>query len=613
MNTFDTKTMQATEDNPLTAASLKSRLEPEEGSPGHGGEDRSEKLIAGMIEGFYRSTSKGRFLQVNQAMVNILGYDSIEDLLAVDIIKDLYFNSLDRRISQVDKSGISDDSFRMRKKDGSEIWVEASDFVVRDSNGEELYREGFLRDISKRKLAEQALQANEERYRLLTENSSDVIWVLNLKNKRYVYMSPAIYRLRGLTVEEALGESLDDSLTPESLALVSEILASTYPEFIKNPDYPFYRIVEIRQPHKNGMLICVEISIRYRMNAENEAEVVGVSRDITDRKETEAALQESETRFKALHNASFGGIMIHDKGLILEFNQGLSAITGYSPAELTGMDGLLLLAEESRPLAMEKIHAGCQKPYEAIGVRKNGEKYPLRLESRNIPYKGREVRTTEFRDISESKRAYEIVTELLAEKDLILKEVHHRIKNNMNTMAALLRLQSDGKQNPETKRILQDASARIKSMMVLYDKLYLSGSYSKVSIAEYLPSLAREIVDIFPDGVSVKIEIKAEEILFGAKLLSTLGIIVNELITNSMKYAFPDQSDKVILVDVCMRGPTVCLEYSDNGVGLPQDGSFKNPAGFGMQLIQMLVEQISGSMRLEHKNGTKYSFEFELS
>ena len=128
---------------------------------------------------------------------------------------------------------------------------------------------------------------------------------------------------------------------------------------------------------------------------------------MVENKKNEEALRESEARFKSLHNASFGGIAIHDRGLILECNQGLSEITGYPQTELIGMNGLLLIDESSREEVMKNISSGYEKPYEVFGVRKNGESYPLRLEARNVPYKGKMVRTVEFRDISEQKAAQE--------------------------------------------------------------------------------------------------------------------------------------------------------------------------------------------------------------
>ncbi|WP_161946234.1 PAS domain-containing sensor histidine kinase [Desulfonatronum thiosulfatophilum] len=131
----------------------------------------------------------------------------------------------------------------------------------------------------------------------------------------------------------------------------------------------------------------------------------GFYTDISNRKRIEMDLRESEARFKALHNASFGGIAIHDQGVILECNQGLSEITGFSLEELIGMNGLLLISEKTREMVMGKIRTGYEKPYEAIGIRKNKEEYPIRLEARNIPYKGKMVRVVEFRDITERKQA----------------------------------------------------------------------------------------------------------------------------------------------------------------------------------------------------------------
>ena len=139
--------------------------------------------------------------------------------------------------------------------------------------------------------------------------------------------------------------------------------------------------------------------------------ILVVTENITEQKKQKREIikakeraEESETRFKALHNASFGGIALHDKGIILDCNKGLSEITGFTYDELIGMNGLLLIAKNNRDHVMSQIQKGYEKPYEATGVKKNGEEYPLRLEARNIPYKGKQVRTVEFRDITEKKK-----------------------------------------------------------------------------------------------------------------------------------------------------------------------------------------------------------------
>ena len=130
-----------------------------------------------------------------------------------------------------------------------------------------------------------------------------------------------------------------------------------------------------------------------------------LKQEINEKNRAEKALRESQDRFKALHNASFGGIVIHDKGIIIDCNQGLSEMTGYSADELVGMDGLLLIAPKSRSLVKENIFSKWEKNYEATGLRKNGEEYPIQLEARNVPYKGKQVRITELRDLSEKKQA----------------------------------------------------------------------------------------------------------------------------------------------------------------------------------------------------------------
>jgi len=139
--------------------------------------------------------------------------------------------------------------------------------------------------------------------------------------------------------------------------------------------------------------------------------IYAAARDITERIENEKALRDSEERFKALHNASFGGIAIHDKGVILECNRGLEELTGYSRDELIGINGLLLIAEQSRDTVMKNIMSGYEEPYDAIGIRKNGENFIVRIEAKNIPYKGKTVRVTEFRDITEQKKSEEALRE----------------------------------------------------------------------------------------------------------------------------------------------------------------------------------------------------------
>nr|WP_320190278.1 PAS domain S-box protein [uncultured Desulfobacter sp.] len=169
--------------------------------------------------------------------------------------------------------------------------------------------------------------------------------------------------------------------------------------------------VEAHMVRKDGREVHVRIDSTRLASAVNGNTVISSILDITALKHAEDQLRASEERFKALHNASFGGISIHDKGVILDCNQGLADITGYRLDELIGMDGLRLIADQSRELVMGNIKSRYEEPYEAMGVRKNGEEYPLRLEGKMIPYQGKTMRVVEFRDITESKRTLKALQE----------------------------------------------------------------------------------------------------------------------------------------------------------------------------------------------------------
>jgi two-component sensor histidine kinase len=214
-------------------------------------------------------------------------------------------------------------------------------------------------------------------------------------------------------------------------------------------------------------------------------------------------------------------------------------------------------------------------------------------------------------DITDRRLAEGTVYNLLNEKEIILKEVHHRVKNNMYNIGALLNMQANAQDEPAAKSVLFDAAGRVQSMSVLYDKLYRSEFNTAVSLKEYFPDLVHEIVGIFPHRKSVKVRTQIDDIVLDAKILSILGILVNELVTNSMKYAFTGRTDGVISVTVSKKEKRITIIIADNGNGIPETITFKNSSGFGMQLVDMLTEQLGGNIRIERGGGTRFVLEFE--
>ncbi|WP_167883578.1 histidine kinase dimerization/phosphoacceptor domain -containing protein [Leptospira ognonensis] len=257
------------------------------------------------------------------------------------------------------------------------------------------------------------------------------------------------------------------------------------------------------------------------------------------------------------------------------------------------------LNSESKEKFQSALHsaktAGTGFDIELDACTAKGKQIALRLTCEVTRNQGLPIKLTgTTQDISEQRLKEQTIRKLLLEKDILLKEIHHRIKNNMNTISSLIILQADLVQEQKTKEILFEASSRLNSMMVLYDKLYISKNQNSVSLKTYLPALLLEAKDIFPSHQTIHLEIEIEDIELSPKYLSPIGIIYNELLTNSLKYAFNLKPSGRIKVTAIKKKDTIILSYADDGQGY----SMENSSGFGLQLISLLVEQIRGRLEL---------------
>ena len=366
--------------------------------------------------------AEGKIVLTNNAAVQAVGASGSNDLLGKSALE--FVHPDDREIAKgriIDllQTGKPAPVFeeRMIKMDGSVIDVEVA--AVRTNFKGKPASLVVLRDITERKLTQKALQESNERFQLAMMATNDGLFDWNLESNE-LYYSPGWKKMLGyedyeLPNDLSIWENLNDSEdVKKSWELQQKLLSKQIDRFV----------MEFKMKHKNGHWLNILSRAEAIFNDEGKAiRMIGTHTDITERRQIEFELAESAERFKALHNASFGGIAIHDKGIIIECNQGLSDMTGYFLSELIGMDGLLLIAPEYREMVMNNIVTGYEKPYEANGLRKNGEQFPMRLEARNIPYKGKGVRTVEFRDLTESKQAEEALRkseEIKNTKELII-------------------------------------------------------------------------------------------------------------------------------------------------------------------------------------------------
>ncbi len=210
-------------------------------------------------------------------------------------------------------------------------------------------------------------------------------------------------------------------------------------------------------------------------------------------------------------------------------------------------------------------------------------------------------------DITGRKRAEEDIQMLLSEKELLLKEVHHRIKNNMAMIAGLLALQASQLSEPGGVQALKESSNRVNSMTTMYDLLYQTRDFRYVNVRDYIGQIISGITKSLPAIAGVTVERQVEDFVMDSRILFPIGIIINELVTNAYKYAFPDGRTGAITISMSQL-PEHHVEISvrDNGIGIPESLDINGQSGFGMKLVNLLVKQIDGTLECVRGAGTEF-------
>ena len=214
-------------------------------------------------------------------------------------------------------------------------------------------------------------------------------------------------------------------------------------------------------------------------------------------------------------------------------------------------------------------------------------------------------------DITERKQTEELIKQQLLEKEVILKESHHRIKNNFNSIVSLLSLQADSSDNTEVQSALNITKGRAQSMATLYEKMLLADNYQTIPVNEYLTSLTDNIINILTDK-NIVFKKQIDNLHFDTKQLFYIGLIINELLTNMLKYAFPHRDSGLIELTLKEDKGEITLTIRDNGDGLPEGFDINKEKGFGLTLIRMLSEQLGGSFTIENKIGTTSIIKFPI-
>jgi PAS domain S-box-containing protein len=468
------------------------------------------------------------------------------------------------------------------------------------------------------KMSLNELESSEARFRIFAETAPVGILISDHEEK-VMYLNPKFIEMFGYTIED--------------MPSINEWWPLAYPDkaFRKSVQEKWKGDVEtaIREASEIGPVeypvTCKDGSVKtiqFHFASNGELNVV-LFTDITWKKEAELQLAESESRYRFITENVVDVIWTTDMNLNLTYvSPSVERQQGFTAGEMKGIP----LEKRFPPESIEKVS-------EILAIELDKEKNPdsnktreIRLETKAYK-KDKSIYWADFnitflrdgegnaigfqgvtRDITERKEAELKINNLLKEKEILLKEVHHRIKNNMNTICGLLMIQAENPDNDSAKNALYDAAGRIRSMMVLYDQLYRSDGFREVSLEKYFPPLINEIISNFSSAKNVTVSTDIDDIYADTDLLSPLGIIISELLTNIMKHAFKDKSEGEIFVSAKEDSGSAVITVKDNGSGIPESIDFDNSTGFGLQLIDMLIDQIKGEVEINRKNGTEFKF-----
>lgn len=215
-----------------------------------------------------------------------------------------------------------------------------------------------------------------------------------------------------------------------------------------------------------------------------------------------------------------------------------------------------------------------------------------------------------MRALKEGQDQQEKISQALREKEVMLSELHHRVKNNLSVISSLLNLQMGSTDNEEAKRILADSRNRVASMSLVHEKLYRKKDFSQIDFHQYVQELVTELVRASPDRISAGFEL--EPLLLDISLAIPIGLIINEMVTNSIKHAFKGLGTEArVHIRLYHKNEMCCLEIRDNGQGFDYDTALSAGASLGLSLMESLVDQVDGQLKYSRNGGSCYLLSFK--
>lgn len=353
--------------------------------------------------------------------------------------------------------------------------------------------------------------------------------------------------------------------------------------------------------------------------------VPALEREITDfqhrlaRKKAELDLLASEERYRMITENMLDIVSLHDlEGNYKYISPSFGQIFGLEADDYIGHSVFSIVHPEDQSMIKGLLDSFTEsivseRKLEARFRRSDGSY--IWLETLIKPIIDERGRLREFqsvsRDITERKENEEIVRKSLKEKEILLREIHHRVKNNLQVISSLLQLQAESVEDAKFQKLFTESQHRLRSMALIHEMLYQSEDISGINFAEYVDSLCGYLMMSYDSKERIKLELNIEPVELNIDTAIPCGLILAELLTNSLKHAFPENNSGIITITFATTEQGYELCFTDDGVGLPENIDIWNMSSMGLQVVKTLVKQLKGSVKLDRESGTRYDLQIQ--